>query len=88
MTDNWYVYLLRCNDNTLYTGITTNIERRIKEHNLCDKKGAKYTRARRPVTLVYTEESLNRSTASQREYALKKLTKKAKESLIKTSLLL
>lgn len=84
MTEKWYVYLLRCKDNTLYTGITKDIERRIEEHNHCDKKGAKYTRTRRPVRLAYFEESVNRSTASQREYQLKKLTKKAKESLIKT----
>lgn len=82
MEHNWTVYLLRCNDKTLYCGITTDIERRLNEHNQCDKKGAKYTRARRPVTLAYLENSQNRKTASQREYQLKKLPKKAKEKLV------
>ncbi len=79
---HWYVYMLRCSDNSLYTGITTKIERRILEHNTSDKLGAKYTRVRRPVTLVYSEESPNRQTASQREYQLKRLSKKSKETLV------
>lgn len=79
---HWYVYMLRCSDNSLYTGITTEIERRILEHNTSDKLGAKYTRVRRPVTLVYSEESTNRQTASQREYQLKRLSKKSKETLV------
>lgn len=67
----YYVYMVKCADNTLYTGIATELERRIEEHNGSDK-GAKYTRARRPVTLVYSEEYPDRSSASKREYEIKK----------------
>ena len=79
---NWYVYLLRCTDNSLYTGVTTDIERRVHQHNHCNKKGAKYTRVRRPVVLVYQENALDRKTACQREYQLKQLTKAEKEQLV------
>lgn len=78
----WYVYLLRCADNSLYVGITTSLERRLAEHNECNKKGAKYTRVRRPVYLAYSEHQLNRQEASRREYQLKKLTKTKKELLV------
>lgn len=78
----WYVYLLRCADNSLYAGITTSIERRILEHNNCNKKGAKYTRVRRPVALAYSEQLTDRSEASRREYQLKQLTKREKEKLV------
>ena len=81
----WYVYLLRCNDNSLYAGITTDISRRLHQHNHT-KLGAKYTRAKRPVTLVFLETASNKSTASKREYQLKKLTKTAKEELVSTYL--
>lgn len=67
----YYVYMVQCADSTLYTGIATELERRIKEHNESDK-GAKYTRARRPVELVYFEEFADRSSASKREYMIKK----------------
>ena len=67
----YYVYMVQCADNTLYTGIATELERRVQEHNNSDK-GAKYTRARRPVTLVYSERYPDRSTASKREYEIKK----------------
>ncbi len=67
----YYVYIVQCADETLYTGIATDLERRIDEHNHSDK-GAKYTRARRPVTLVYHETFEDRSTASKREYEIKK----------------
>ena len=77
----WYVYIVECIDNTLYTGITTDIDRRISEHNSSDR-GAKYTKSRRPVELVYFEESENRSTASKRECAIKKLTRSDKLLLI------
>ncbi len=82
MTQNntWYVYFLRCNDNSLYTGITTDIKRRLHQHNHT-KLGAKYTRARRPVVLVYSETAQDKSTASKREYQLRALTKKQKEKL-------
>ena len=78
----YYVYMVRCADDTLYTGIATELQRRIEEHNSSDK-GAKYTRARRPVTLVYQEEFPDRSSASKREYAIKKtMTRKEKLQLI------
>jgi len=78
---SYFVYILECSDNSLYTGITTNIDKRIDEHNN-SPKGAKYTKARRPVKLVYQEASQDRSTASKREYAIKKLTKTKKLELI------
>jgi len=68
---NYYVYMLQCEDNTLYTGITTNLDRRVEEHN-SSNKGSKYTRARRPVKLIYSEEFSDRSSASIREYEIKK----------------
>jgi len=77
----YYVYILRCSDDTLYTGITTEIKRRVDEHNNSDR-GAKYTKLRRPVTLVYSEESEDRSSASKREYAIKKLSREKKLELI------
>lgn len=80
---NWYVYILECADQTLYTGVTTDPDRRLKEHNENDRLGAKYTRVRRPVELVYQEHSDNRSLACQREAAIKKLSRKAKLQLIK-----
>ena len=81
MVTKWYVYMVECADGTLYSGVTTDVERRIKEHN-DSPKGAKYTRAKRPVRLVYTETCLNRSEATKREYALKQLTREEKLKLI------
>lgn len=78
---SYFIYILKCSDDTLYTGITTDIQRRIDEHNN-SLKGAKYTKLRRPVELVYSEESENRSSASKREYAIKKLSRKEKLELI------
>ena len=78
---SYFVYIVKCKDETLYTGITTDINRRIQEHNSSDK-GAKYTSLRRPVQLVYSEASNDRSTASKREHAIKKLTKAKKLELI------
>ena len=78
----YYVYMVRCADDTLYTGIATELERRIEEHN-SSEKGAKYTRVRRPVQLVYQEEYPDRSSASKREYEIKKkMTRKEKLELI------
>ncbi len=77
---NWYVYIVRCADNSLYTGIALDVERRLDEHN--GKKAAKYTRSRQPVELVYSEEVESRSAAASREFAIKKLSKQKKESLI------
>ncbi|RBP53271.1 GIY-YIG nuclease family protein [Arenicella xantha] len=82
---NWVVYVLRCADDSLYTGITKDIERRIYEHNECDQKGAKYTRARRPVKLVYQEPHEDRASASQREHAIKQLSRSQKLGLVNAS---
>ena len=84
INSSWFVYLLRCADNTLYTGITTDLNRRLAEHNgeKNSNKGARYTRHRRPVCLVYSETLANRAGASQREYAIKQLSRTAKEQLI------
>lgn len=79
----WFVYMLRCSDETFYTGITTDIERRIKEHNGL-KSGAAYTRARRPVKLIYKENFLSRSDAARREYEVRKLSRSQKEALFIT----
>lgn len=80
---SYFTYILRCTDNTLYTGITTDVERRVFEHNHDDKKWARYTRARRPVELVYNEKHASRSEACKREYVIKQLTREEKEELIK-----
>ena len=79
----WTVYILRCADDSLYTGITNNLERRINEHNdsSSTSKGAKYTRARQPVKLAYSEAADNRASASRREYEIKQLTRKQKLTL-------
>lgn len=83
---SWYVYMLRCCDNTLYSGITTDLERRVIEHNTDNKKGAKYTKARRPVELVYKKRCKDRSAAASAEAALRKLTKAEKEILTTTKM--
>lgn len=77
----YYVYMLECCDNTLYTGIAKDVHKRLKEHNTSEK-AAKYTRARRPLKLVYTQELLTRSEALKREYAIKKLKREEKLRLI------
>ena len=77
----WKVYIVECADGTYYTGITTDTKRRLLEHNF-SLKSAKYTRSRRPVKLVYEEESQSRSTASKREYQIKKMKRKDKAVLI------
>lgn len=78
----WFVYILRCADNSLYTGVTTDIDKRLKQHNGIEKNGAKYTRARQPVTLVYQEPSISRADACKREHAIKSLKKFEKELFI------
>jgi putative endonuclease len=80
----YYLYILECTDETLYTGITTDLERRIAEHNSM-KIGAKYTSARRPVKLVYSRKIKNRSLASKEEARVKKLGRSDKLKLIKKS---
>lgn len=77
-----YTYIVKCADGTLYTGWTNNLEKRMKAHN--SGKGAKYTKTRRPVKLVYYEEHETKNEAMSREYAIKQLTRKAKETLIKS----
>lgn len=78
----WTVYILRCADNSLYTGITTDVERRLQEHNAGKKNGASYTRGRRPVALVYKEQAIDRATATRREIEIKQLDRLQKEQLI------
>ena len=78
----YFLYILQCSDNTFYTGVTTNLDRRIKEHNQ-SKLGAKYTKIRRPVKLIYSKEFLDRSTALVEEYKIKSLTRQEKLNLIK-----
>ena len=82
---DWFVYMLRCADDTLYTGIAKNVESRLDQHNNDNVKGAKYTRARRPVELVYTESCDSRSAASKREHYIKKLSRVEKLGLIDAS---
>lgn len=77
-----YTYILKCKDDSLYTGWTNDLKKRITSHNA--GKGAKYTKARRTVELVYYEEFQTREEAMKREYAIKQLSRKEKEALIKT----
>ena len=81
MKKSWFVYIVRCADNTLYTGITNDLDRRIAEHNSGDK-GAKYTRSRIPVTLVYSESFTCRSDAAKREAAIKSMRVGQKRELL------
>jgi putative endonuclease len=76
----WHVYLLRCADGTLYTGITTDVERRVKQHNA--GTASRYTRSRRPVVLVYRKRVADQSTALRREIAIKKLSRAEKDELV------
>ena len=78
----YYVYLLRCKDNSLYCGQTNNLEKRIKEHNDPNNSSTKYTRGRRPITLVYMEKIKTISLALKREREIKKLPKGKKELLV------
>lgn len=79
--DSWHVYIARCGDNSLYTGITKDLEKRLLEHNN-GPNGAKYTRSRRPVVLVYSEEAASRSAATSRELHIKKLNRSRKGQLV------
>lgn len=78
----YYFYILRCSDNSLYSGMTTNLEKRLKEHNSNGSRGAKYLRAKKPVVMVYTETFEDLKTAMQREYEIKQWSKAKKEALI------
>ena len=77
---DWYVYIVLCSDDTLYTGITNDIQRRLQQH--ASQKGAKYFRGREPKQLVYLERGHNRSSASKREWIIKQLTRPEKNLLI------
>jgi putative endonuclease len=81
--NKWFVYILKCSDDTLYTGMTNDLTKRLLTHN--SGTGAAYTRSRKPVTLVYTEESEDRSTAQKREAEIKKMKRSEKLSLIEVS---
>lgn len=80
MNGKHYVYMVRCKDNSLYTGYSNNVEKRVETHN--KGKGAKYTKYRLPVKLVYWEEFDNKSEALKREYAIKQLSKEVKEKMV------
>ena len=82
MEENWKVYIVRCADGTLYTGIAADLEKRLQQHN--SGKGAKYTRGRGPVTLEYTEELGTRGVASRREWEIKAMTREQKLALIRS----
>ena len=77
-----YTYMLRCKDNTYYTGYTNNLEKRVKAHN--EGKGAKYTKGRGPVELIYYEEYEDKQTAMRREWEIKQLTRSEKDALRRT----
>ena len=80
MESSWYLYILRCGDGTLYTGITTDVEKRLETHRA--GKGAKYTRGRLPLELVYRESCGTHSDALKREIAVKRMTRQEKEALL------
>jgi len=84
MVKEWFLYVLRCSDGTLYTGVTTDVSRRLNEHNT-SKRGSRYTRARRPVELVYWVDFENQSTAQVAEYNFKQMTREQKEKAISES---
>ena len=81
MKSEWHVYIVSCRDGTLYTGITTDLLRRLAEHN-SEKGGARYTRPRRPVNLVFSEPVDSRSSAARREWQIKQMTLAKKMALI------
>ena len=82
LADTWFVYIMRCVDNSLYTGITKDVDRRLKQHNA--GTASRYTRGRLPVSLEYQEEQPNQSMALKRELAIKAWSRKAKEALIQS----
>jgi len=77
----WHIYILRCKDKTFYTGVTANLKRRVEEHNTSNL-GAKYTKCRRPVKLVYSTRRKDRSRALKEEYRIKKLSRAEKLKII------
>lgn len=82
---NWYVYIVRCADGSLYTGITRDVADRVHQHNNHPTLAAKYTRGRRPVKLVYWEAASSRAGASKREWEIKRMSKQRKQALIYVS---
>ena len=80
----WTVYILRCADGSLYTGITRDLERRVVEHNSHALLAARYTRSRRPVVVVYREPAATRSAAARREYQIKQMVRAEKEKLVES----
>lgn len=78
----WHVYVVRCADGTLYTGVALDVPLRVAQHNGVSKRGARYTRGRRPVQLVYQESAASRAAACKREYRIKQLTRREKLALI------
>lgn len=81
----YFVYIVRCSDGSLYTGISCDVERRVADHN-SGKYGAKYTRSRRPVQLIFKKKAKSRSSAQQAEWRIKQLSRQAKQKLITTSM--
>jgi len=81
----WYLYILKCSDSTLYTGITNDLSRRLDQHN--SGKASRYTRSRLPVRVIYTEGCRNKSSALKKELRIKALTRPEKEEYIKVKLL-
>jgi putative endonuclease len=77
----WAIYIVRCADGSLYTGIARDVGRRVTEHNSSNRRASNYTRARRPVTLVYQEAAASRAAASRREHEIKRLSREAKLAL-------
>lgn len=84
---NWFVYMIRCNDGSLYTGLSTDVERRFAEHQSQRGKCAKYLRGKAPLELVYQLQVATRSLASQLEIEIKQMSKQQKEQLIEDQLL-
>lgn len=78
----WFLYIIRCADDSLYTGITTDLQRRVREHN--SKQGAKAVKGKLPVVMIYSEDHPSRSAASKREFEIKSLTREEKIALTRT----
>lgn len=78
---DWYLYIVRCNDGSLYTGITTDLDRRLREHRRGGSRGAGYLRGRKPMDVVFTRQLPDRASASRAEFAVKQLAKSRKEQL-------
>lgn len=81
---SWYVYILQCSDGTFYTGSSNNLEKRVLSHNT--GRGAKYTRGRSPVLLLYSEKTIDKSAALKREIEIKKLSREGKKELVASSI--